>query len=269
MMKTSLKPEIIWTEIDSIQVRVLKYGQGEPILFLHGWGCQAETMAGIANTLADSYCCYLTDFPGFGETAPPPIAWKIDDYTRFTGKLIQVLNIEGCGVLAHSFGGRIMLKLLSNPNYSYMVNKVLITGGAGMKPKRKPGYYFRKYTAKLLKAPFSLLPGSMQEKGLQWLRKTPLWKKLGSSDYSQLNGVMREVFVNTVTEFLENSLPDIEHEVFLLWGEKDVATPLYQAKRMEAGLKNATLVTIADAGHYAFFDQPHRFSTIARAYFSG
>ena len=78
---------------------------------------------------------------------------------------------------------------------------------------------------------------------------------------------MRETFVKTVSEHLESCLPEIQHEVLLLWGKEDPATPWYQAERMERGLKNGALVGIDGAGHYAFLDQPDRFVRIVRAFY--
>jgi pimeloyl-ACP methyl ester carboxylesterase len=158
--------------------------------------------------------------------------------------------------------------MLSRKSLPFELGKVLITGGAGMKPKRPLKYYLKSYTAKTLKAPFMILPGNLRDRSLQWLRTTPAWKALGSSDYQNLSEIMRITFVKTVTEYLENCLSSIDHEVFLLWGKNDDATPLYQAQRMEEGIKNATLVSIENACHYAFLDQPQQFNAIAKAYFS-
>jgi pimeloyl-ACP methyl ester carboxylesterase len=94
-----------------------------------------------------------------------------------------------------------------------------------------------------------------------------LWKSLGSSDYSKLSGVMRETFVKSVSEYLESSLPNIPHEVLLLWGRNDDATPVYQGQRIEKGIENAALVIIEDAGHYAFLDKLKQFARIAVAFF--
>ena len=102
---------------------------------------------------------------------------------------------------------------------------------------------------------------------MTWLRGTDLWKSLGSSDYSKLSGVMRETFVKSISEHLEDQLPTIEHETLLLWGRNDDATPIYQAERIDNGLKNSALVVIEDAGHYAFLDKPKQFAAIARAFF--
>ena len=145
----------------------------------------------------------------------------------------------------------------------------MITGGAGMKPKRSLKFYYKKYLAKTLKAPFLLLPDSLKDIALNKLRSTSLWKSLGSSEYSQLSGVMRETFVKSVTEYLEGCLPKISHEILLLWGRTDDATPVYQGERIEKGIKNSALVVIEEAGHYAFLDKPKQFTSIAEAFLKG
>lgn len=240
-----------------------------PLLILHGWGSNKQVMMPLAKQLADIRDCYVLDLPGFGNSSVPPEAWNIDDYADLVQQFTQDLEIKPADLLAHSFGGRIALKLCDRPDAKQLINKVLITGGAGMKPRRDFSYYLKKYTAKSLKVPFYILPSNLREKALEKLRQTSLWKALGSSDYSKLSGVMRETFVQTVTEYLEPCLPDIPHEVLLLWGENDDAAPLYQAERMEKGIENAALVVIDHAGHYAFLDRPSHFASVAKAFFKG
>ncbi len=244
-----------------------KVGEGKPLVILHGWGSSKRVMMPVARNLAHLRTSYVLDLPGFGDSPEPSTGWGIDDYADAVQAFIASLNEEKVDVLVHSFGGRIMLKLCARNFGKAHINKVLITGGAGMKPKRSMKFYIRKYTAKILKAPFMILPGSLREKALGWLRSTSLWKSLGSSDYRKLSGVMRETFVKSVTEYLESSLPDIPHEVLLLWGRNDDATPVYQGERIEKGIKNAALVIIEDAGHYAFLDKPKQFARIAEAFF--
>lgn len=244
-----------------------KAGAGRPLLILHGWGVDGSVMMPLARQLADMRCSFVPDLPGFGNTPDPPEAWSIDDYTDMIIAFIQAHFDEPVDLLVHSFGGRIALKLCARPIGEKLVNKVLITGGAGMKPHRNAAFYLKKYTAKALKMPFLVLPSPMREKVLAKLRSTPVWKALGSGGYAKLDGVMREVFVKSVTEFLEPCLPKIPHEVLLLWGKNDKATPLYQARRMEEGIAHAALVELEGAGHYAFLDRPGRFVSIARAFF--
>ena len=254
-------------EFEGIEVHYDKTGSGPPLLILHGWGSSAQVMLPLAKSLADRYTCYVPDLPGFGRTAAPPEPWSVDDYSRLTQAFISYLGGHA-DILAHSFGGRIMLKLMAS-EHACMVGRALITGGAGLKPKRTWNYYFRLYTAKTLKAPFRLLPGRLREQGLAWLRGTALWKALGSSDYRRLDETMRQTFINVVNEHLDDQLPQINKEVLLLWGEDDTAAPMDQARRMEKGIEGAALVTIEHAGHYAFLDQPGQFYAIARAFLIG
>lgn len=242
-------------------------GEGKPLLILHGWGSSKRVMMPVAKNLSHLRKSYVPDLPGFGDSPEPDQGWSIDDYTDAVEAFIKELPYEKIDVLVHSFGGRIILKLLAREFGKTHIDKVLITGGAGMKPKRSMKYYIRKYTAKILKAPFMILPGSLSEKALSWLRSTSVWKSLGSSDYSELSGVMRETFVKSVTEYLEPCLPKIPHEVLLIWGRNDDATPVYQGQRIEKGIKRAALVIIEDAGHYAFLDKPKQFARIAEAFF--
>jgi pimeloyl-ACP methyl ester carboxylesterase len=224
-------------------------------------------MRPLAKQLATLRTCYILDLPGFGDSPEPKQAWAVDDYADLIEQFITDKKLAKTDLLVHSFGGRIALKLCARPTGKKLIAKVLITGGAGMKPKRSASYYLKKYTAKLLKAPFLILPSELKNKALDRLRQTSLWKALGSSDYSKLSGVMRQTFVKSVTEYLEPCLPNIPHEVLLLWGRDDQAAPLYQAERMEKGIEKAALVVIDYAGHYAFLDRPAHFSSIANAFF--
>lgn len=254
---------------DELDIHYKKVGAGTPLVILHGWGSSSRVIMPVAEQLSDIRTCYVLDLPGFGDTAEPPSAWNIDDYADMVEDFIQSRFDKPVDLLVHSFGGRITLKLCARPVGKELVDKVLITGGAGMKPKRSLSFYVKKYTAKILKAPFMILPHAQKEKALAKLRETKLWRSLGSSDYSKLSGVMRETFVKSVTEYLEPCLPNIPHDVLLLWGKDDQATPLYQGRRMEKGIENAALVTIENAGHYAFLDRPKHFASIARAFFEG
>jgi pimeloyl-ACP methyl ester carboxylesterase len=251
----------------NLEIKGQRIGNGKPLLFLHGWGSNSRVMLPLAHKLEDLRQCTLIDLPGFGETEAPLRSWSVDDYADMVETFIQKHFDSPADILAHSFGGRIALKLCSRPNGKQLVDKVIITGGAGMKPKRSFSYYLKNYTAKTLKAPFWLLPSHSRRIALAKLRTTRLWKSLGSSGYSKLDGVMREIFVKTVTDYLEPCLPEIPHEVLLIWGDRDESTPLYQGRRMEKGITKAALVEIDNAGHYAFLDQPGRFSAIARAFF--
>lgn len=255
---------------DEIDIATYSVGDGKPLVILHGWGSSSAVMMPLAKKLAKHRECLLIDLPGFGESPPPRSAWSIGDYTDMVLAYIQDHYPDTpVDFLVHSFGARILLKILSMKEGPVQIEKIIITGGAGLKPKRSFSFHVKRLTAKFLKLPVKLVIPSKRDAVMNRLRKTQLWKSLGSSDYQKLTGVMRETFVKTVTEFFDDHLSAIDEEALLLWGTDDAATPIDQAKRMEKGLKNSALVKIEDAGHYAFLDQPARFTAIVRAYLDG
>lgn len=260
-----MKPEFF--EANESRIAWYQTGTGKPLLILHGWGSESKVILPIAERLSDIRNCYLLDLPGFGESPEPPIAWSVADYAEAVEMfIVHHFKDQKIDLFVHSFGARIAIKMLHHTPIASSIDKVIFTGAAGLKPKRKLNYYFRKYSAKALKLPFSILPKLYRERGLNRLRESAIWKRLGSSDYQQLSGVMRETFVKTVTEFLDSSIPTIEHEILLLWGENDLSTPLDQAHRLDKALKQSALITIRDAGHYAFLEKPAEFTSIMRAY---
>lgn len=244
-----------------------KTGDGKPVLTLHGWGTSSKVMMPMAKQIQNIRSCYLLDFPGFGHSPEPKTAWRVDDYANIVEEFVsEIIQEPQFDMIVHSFGARVALKLLTRPEIESRIDKVVFTGAAGLKPKRNVSYYLKKYTAKILKLPFYLLPQNRREAALEKLRETALWKRLGSSDYQQLSGVMRQTFVACVNEHLDHLLPKIRKEVLLIWGKNDTATPLEQGTRMENLFEKGSLVVIDDAGHYAFLDKPKHFAAILKAY---
>lgn len=227
-------------------------------------------MKPIAEKLASVRNCVIIDLPGFGQSPEPPTAWSIGDYADMVCEFInEQFPDTSVDFLVHSFGGRILLKIATTSPRPVTIDKMIITGGAGLKPRRSLTYYIKRIAATMLMLPAKFVIPAKREGLKNRLRNTAFWKSLGSSDYRKLSGVMRETFVKSVTEFFDGELHKIDDEILLLWGTDDGATPLDQGKRLEKGIKNSALVEIEHAGHYAFLDQPAKFAAIAKAYLEG
>jgi pimeloyl-ACP methyl ester carboxylesterase len=146
-------------------------------------------------------------------------------------------------------------------------DKVIITGGAGVKLPKPLAVKVKLAFVRLLKAPSHLLPGAVGEAYLSALRSSSLWKSLGSSDYKELSPVMRQTFSSVVNSTFDPAvLREISREMLLIWGEKDTATPLKAARVMESSIQGAGLSIVEGAGHYPFLDKPKTFAAILHSY---
>ena len=216
-------------------------GDGEPILLLHGWGCDHTIFDSLVPFLSSQYRLYLMDFPGFGASAEPAEVWGTDDYTRMVEAFCRDLGLERPSLISHSFGGRVSILYASrNP-----VAKLVLMDAAGIRPHRSLGYYLRVYTYKCVK--FFLLKVLRSPELLEKYRRGK-----GSSDYRNASPRMKDVMARVVNEDLKKCLPKIQAPTLLLWGSDDTATPLSDAKTMKKLIPDAGLVTVQGAGHFSF-----------------
>ncbi|MBP3337664.1 MAG: alpha/beta hydrolase [Clostridia bacterium] len=251
------------TTIDGIKINYDIRGEGAPVLLLHGWGANITLFDGLMNLISKKYKAIALDMPGFGKSCEPTEPWCVDDYVDFVLKFIDFLgNTDDLILLGHSFGGRVIIKMMSRVNLAFNVSKIILTGSAGIKPKKS-----FKQKSKLLayKMTKSVLNSAPVKKAFPNALET-LRKKNGSADYNSATPTMRATLVKVVNEDLTHLLEKIEAPTLLIWGKNDTATPLSDGELMEKTIKDAGLVKIDNAGHYAFLEQPYIFHKVIASF---
>lgn len=232
---------------------------GAPVLLMHGWGCDHTTVRSIAKILEPAMHVYNVDLPGHGKSNEPPSPWGVDNFTRLAEEFCRSLKITDPVLIGHSFGGRIALLMSSrNP-----ISRMVLVDAAGIKPRRSLSYYCKVYSFKVGKR---LLPAVL---GKNLGRKIiDRWRsKGGSSDYANSSPMMRAVMSRCVNEDLKHVMPSIKASTLLVWGDKDTATPIADAKYMERHIPDAGLACFDGCGHYSFLDDPIRFRAVMQEFF--
>lgn len=245
-------------ELCGVNVRMEITGQGRPLILMHGWGCDHTTVRSIAATASQTHKVYNLDFPGFGASQEPPKVWGVEEYTRLIEELVKKEGLENPVLIGHSFGGRVAI-LYSSRN---AVDKVILVDAAGIKPKRPLKYYLKVYSFKAGKKFWQLLLG--KEKSQH--RIDQMRAKRGSADYAGSSPMMRAILSKVVNEDLTDRLPMVKAPTLLVWGEKDTATPLSDAKLMNKLIPDSGLVSFPGCGHYSFLDNPGQFRAVITSF---
>ena len=217
-------------------------GEGEVIVFLHGWGSSGIAAAFLESAFPDRRII-APDLPGFGGT---PQSEKVDgiyEYAEWLFDFLDVMGIAHADFVAHSFGARIIARAF--PMRPEIFGKIVFTGAAGLEEKTMD-IKLRVGAAKIAK---KVLPESIRKKLL------PI---VASNEYVSA-GNMQDVFKKTVSEDLSSSFAQIDKPTLLLFGQDDKETPVDKGRRLNALIQGSELVVIPNAGHYAFIDQPNRF----------
>ncbi len=246
-------------EVQNLQTCYVDEGQGEAMVLLHGWGQNLEMMDEIRKEFCQNYRVISFDFPGFGESEAPKKAWSVQDYENWVLELLKQLDVPKAIFIAHSFGGRVAIRLASD--YPEKVEKLVLTGAAGIRPKVSWVSKARMYAYKL---------------GKWYLTKSHQLAKLeryqnsrGSADYRAAKGVLRPTLVKVVNEDLSSLLNQVTCETLLVWGELDAAAPLWMGQQMEKEMKEATLVMFEKQDHFAYWNEANRFNQVLWAFLGG
>ena len=247
-------------EIQGLDINYIQEGQGQDVLLLHGWGGSIETMIPIVNSLKNSFKVTAVDLPGFGESSTPDEVIDSYGYAEIIKEFIDSTGLEKIILFGHSHGGRISIILSSI--YGDLFDKVVLIDSAGIIPKRTANYYIKVYTFKLLKKIYlAFTPKNKRQEVLE-----RFYRKHGSADYRDADGIMRKIMVKVVNDNLRHHLKDIKAPVLLIWGEKDDATPLYMARIMEKEIPDAGLVIVEGAGHYSYVDDFNTFKVVINSF---
>lgn len=224
-------------------------GTGNPVVLLHGWGCDHTTLASLGAVAETSGRRVISmDLPGFGHSAEPEEVWSVEEYADW---LEAFLDTELPGtqpvLLGHSFGGQIAALTASRRP----VEKLVLVDAACIR-RHNLKWYIKVYSYKARRRLMQLLLG--KEKAAARIEEAR--RKAGSVDYVNSSPKMRAVMARVTNRDLSRELPNIKCPTLLIWGELDTATTLKHAKVIEKLVPDAGLVAIPGAGHFSFLDNP-------------
>jgi pimeloyl-ACP methyl ester carboxylesterase len=94
----------------SVRLYAEEWGQGPPILLIHGLGMSTFTWRHIAPRLAETHRVIAIDLKGFGRSDKPfDRAYSARDQAELVAAFIEHRHLEQVTLVGHSFGGTVAL----------------------------------------------------------------------------------------------------------------------------------------------------------------
>ncbi len=251
-------------EVDGLNIAYKITGTGEEtVVMLQGWGTDLGVYDSVADTINGKYRFVQFDFPGFGSSDEPKEPWNVDAYADFFLHFMEKLGISKATLIGHSYGGRIIIKLAARESIPFETKRIVLIDSAGIMPKRS-------FKQKMKVKRYKLLKKILLSKPIHAMFRNIIddWaKNQGSADYRNASPMMKKCMVKAVNEDLTDCLPKIRQDTLLIWGDKDTATPISDAKLMEEKIPSSGLAVIPGTGHYSFLENPGLFKSIMQSYF--
>lgn len=231
-------------------INYIRYGNNKnrTIVMLHGWGQNIEMMKFIGDKLDEDVL--IIDLPGFGKSKEPDTVLSIYDYANLVHDLISNLEIKNIILIGHSFGGKIALAYASK----YKVEKLVLLASP-FKSKENKINIRTKVLKKLKKVP-----------GLNKLEEFAK-KHIGSTDYKNASGIMREILVKHVNLDITEDVKKITCPTLIIWGDNDECVPVSDGKLLEKLIKDSGLIVFEGCTHYAYLERLDQLIRILNEFF--
>ena len=231
--------------IDEKDLHFQVFGEGPPLIVLHGWGDSGNSWIRVAQLLQNSFQVFLLDLPGCGYSDPPPRVWSVEDYEQLVIKFLAEMEIAKPIILGHSHGGKIAATYVAN---QHPAKQLILVSTSGLD---SPSFEVRAKVLwfKTMKRAL-LMCGDWGKAKIEELRN-----KMGSRDYREA-GLMRDTMVKVVNQKLFTTVPRIALPTLILWGSEDKTLDMSQAKIFRKLIPGSVIRILWGSSHHPHLDAP-------------
>ena len=241
------------------RLHVEREGSGEPLLWITGFAISSEIFAPVIGTYAAGFDCVRYDNRGAGRSPAPWRPTSIPELAGDAVRLMDALGLESAHVYGLSMGGMVAQEVaIRFPDRV----RGLVLGGTSHGGPRAVLPSPRIATALASRS----APAAVRAQLVGRALFTPGFREREPEQvrtYLGLLGVHRTSARGLVSHLTASTYHDtrarlgrITAPTLVLHGAHDELTPVANARLLAAGIPDATLSVIADAGHAYLLEQP-------------
>lgn len=253
-----------------VTLYVETWGQGPPVLLLHGLGESTFTWHELVPELAKRHRIIALDLKGFGRSDKPDDgAYSADDQAALVARFILDQKLDGLAVIGHSFGGTVALRtaLADGIRGTDRIRRIAVIGAPAI-PRSTAGYLD---LVKTPAVPDAVASAMSPETLARLLLREAMGgqKKVSEEDVEGYAAPYRdpaalEAFLATAraivteegAEKVAESYRTLAQPALVVWCRKDPIVPLKAGRRLAKTLPNARLAILEGCHHLPQHEKP-------------
>jgi pimeloyl-ACP methyl ester carboxylesterase len=233
--------------IDDVRARMLRGGQGDTLLFLHG----AAGLTGwpaFYEALSQDYDLMVPEHPGFGTSDDSP---EIQDMAGLAGyylRFIEVMGLQRVHLIGSSLGGWLAAELAIRAPQAW--RSLTLIGPAGLRPRvgPPPG------------APAPTAEDNTRRLFFNQAIPDRMLAQAPTPEQQRLQARNRAAVARLAGNFhnpgLEPALARLQLPGLVVWGAQDRVVPVEQAALWGQALGGAEVCVVPECGHLPHLERP-------------
>jgi len=245
-------------EVAETKLHLLRAGQGDPLLILHGAGGSPGWLQ-YQQALARRYQVYVPDHPGFGKSDRPEWIESVPDLACFYLWALEELGLSRVRVIGFSLGGWLAAEMAVM--CSHIFDRMVLVGAAGVKPTRGE-----------IADIFIRSPQEVTALMFHDPKQAPEYEQLygqePTAEQQDMQARNREMAARVAWKpyMFDPRLPSLLRRLRLptqiVWGKQDAIVPLNCAEVYQQSIRGAVLSIIDQCGHAPQLERPQEFLNV-------
>ena len=245
-------------EVAGTKLRLLRGGQGEPLVLLHGAGGNRGWLQ-HQQALAQRFQVYVPDHPGFGKSDLPEWIATVPDLACFYLWALEDLGLSRVRLIGFSMGGWLAAEMAVM--CPHLIERMVLVGAVGVKP-----------TQGEITDIFLLSPAELTAKMFYDPKQAPEYESIYGraptpEEQDTLNRNRETAARITWKPYMHDPrLPSLLRRLqvptLLIWGQQDAIVPINCAEVYQQNIRGSRLVIMERCGHAPQIEQPQEFVNI-------
>jgi 3-oxoadipate enol-lactonase len=244
----------VFAEIDGNATHYVSYGEGPPVVFVHGLGGSANVWHGVMQAMQQHHHVVAMDLRGHGRSQSRG-KFSIEGWARDVENLIKHLELPGVTLVGHSLGTLVAQYVAwKNPE---LVDQLVLVGGIS---------YFQPPTADAYRDRADVV----EKDGMDPLVDAWLAGAVSPQSHATMAGgvgLLREMFLrNDPLSYAKScralsKAPRIHRDeigqpTLMVTGAHDRSTPLAMAEELKASIPVSRVRVLPHVGHWVPVEDP-------------
>ncbi|MFA9429830.1 alpha/beta fold hydrolase [Egicoccus sp. AB-alg2] len=244
----------MFADIDGNTLHYDSYGEGPPVVFVHGLGGSANVFHGVMQAMKQHHHCVALDLRGHGRSQGRG-KFSIEGWAKDVQKLIRHLELPAVTLVGHSLGTLVVQHLAQTSPET--CDQLVLLGGIS---------YFQPPTADAYRERADVV----EKDGLEPL--VDAWLEGAVSPQTHAThagtvGLLRELFLRNDPQSYAKSCralataprvrrDEIGQPTLIVTGAHDRSTPLAMAEELKSSIPVSRVKVLPDVGHWSPVEAP-------------